>query len=1144
MPGGDFDPAAIATTVVVEPGNQWHRWDISPLVGAWLDGSAVNNGLALIAAEQAVSVSFHSSDTNASPRRPRLVLSYACECGVDCTAGGGDDATYCEADFEALSKTSDFDWTAGSGDITGIDFLPEGTVVNGVPIPAGGGWIMGDRNAVKFFVSDVLGAPLTEFPTGLGDPRGVAYIESGTWAGHLAVADKSDDAIYFMDLNGAVLASFSTALFTTDPMGISFVGATTSNVYDDHLLISSHKDGGAVYIVDQSGVLKKSIDTSSYASKPSGVAHLNHADKLMISNDDGLISIANFNGALLNQYDAQAWGFSESQGVTIHPETCEHIVLDKQAEKIGVFSPEPPLVEETIATLLMVVANENNPSSNELAKIALFEAWGYAVTLIDDDDNSSVFDSATAANEVVFVGEEISAAKLGNKLTTASIGVVMEEVNLSDEFGISTSISWSSGDSLNVDDPSHYITLPFAPGPLVILGAAADLADMSGTLAPALRVLASETAGPMIATLEAGGEMFNSLPASGRRVQLPWGSSNFSVSDLNNDGRTLLRRSLEWGVQTPPRCDADFTANDLVSQFDWMLGTGDIQGIDYLPPNLIVNGVTVPAGGGWIMNDKNKDRLFVTDIAGNALTDFSMLAFGSQGVSFIDDGKWKEKLVVADKNADDNNAHRIFYLDLDGEILSSFRVNTITSGSPWGISFIGATASAVYDNHIAFSSDKDADGGGSATLYIVDQDGILQKSIDVEAYAPKPLGVTHVTGADKFLLTDEGGTVSVIDFDGNLLHQYSASNFGLTKLTDVAINPATCDHVIVDKDTDRVVSLNRSWSESGGRRYVEMNFQWAATASDSWQVWNLDIYGVPENAVAEVAVVNADGGRELWGGVRAMGSTLDRRLLLHEAGGGGVDVFVMHVQVDSSGWIEHFSEDPDKLSFVLLGYWTESTYVERWDVFKAGANASWQTIALNAFGVGPGQIAEIGMTHHNEFFERQAGVRTAGSGLSRIVTLHEAKDGGDEAMSMFSLAGGDAGASVEVYAEDDLNTDFRLMGYWSTAPGTYTEAFADLGTAAASAVWEDKDLTAYGVPADAVVQISGINSEDGNEMLLGLRRSDSGTLRLLEIHEAKNGGSDFAVMHVNADASSMIEWYDKDIIKIHNFKLMGWWDLD
>jgi len=252
---------------------------------------------------------------------------------------------------------------------------------------------------------------------------------------------------------------------------------------------------------------------------------------------------------------------------------------------------------------------------------------------------------------------------------------------------------------------------------------------------------------------------------------------------------------------------------------------------------------------------------------------------------------------------------------------------------------------------------------------------------------------------------------------------------------------------------------------------------------------------------------------------------------------------VMHVQADSNSQIEYYAENTSDIRFILLGYWKQGTYVETFDVFTAEADGSWVDYSLDSYGVGAGQVAEIVITNTDGNLEMLTGVRTNGSGLAnRTLDVHEAEDGARDTVTMFVKAGSDANATIETFAEDKSNIDFYLVGYWSTPPGTYTEAEDDLGSASSDQTWEDTDLSSFGVPANAIVQIAMANEFGSSENRIGLREKGSSLDRTLDLHEAEAGGSDLATIHVNAVGSSTIEWYHEDVSESHKFYLMGWWE--
>ncbi len=321
--------------------------------------------------------------------------------------------------------------------------------------------------------------------------------------------------------------------------------------------------------------------------------------------------------------------------------------------------------------------------------------------------------------------------------------------------------------------------------------------------------------------------------------------------------------------------------------------------------------------------------------------------------------------------------------------------------------------------------------------------------------------------------------------------------------------------------------------------YTELREPWSASTAGAWETVDLASFGVPSNAVVEVAVINADAGKEQWGGVRAVGSSLERRFLLHEPESGGVDAITLHAQTDASSRIEHYSSKTGDVTFVLLGYWTGAAYVERFDTFFAGASGSWQSVSLLPYGVGADQVVELAAANTSSNSERYAGMRRAGSGLDRRLELQEAESGGVDVGAVWVAS--DASGDIEVFAESNGDIDFYLLGYWSIAPGSFTEAAAYLpGAPAASGSWEQVDLGGLGVPADAVTQILLANNLGGNETEMGVRTIGSGLNRVLDLHEAESGGNDFATQHAVADGAARIEWYDQQAA-VGRFILSGWW---
>ena len=321
--------------------------------------------------------------------------------------------------------------------------------------------------------------------------------------------------------------------------------------------------------------------------------------------------------------------------------------------------------------------------------------------------------------------------------------------------------------------------------------------------------------------------------------------------------------------------------------------------------------------------------------------------------------------------------------------------------------------------------------------------------------------------------------------------------------------------------------------------YTELNQPWSGTSDNIWETVDLGVYGVPADAVVEIALVNTKSDKKRNIGVRETGSSLNRRFRLHEAESGGVEVMTMHVQADSASQIEYYTEKKNEVTFVLLGYWVGASYAELYAPFNAVVSNAWGTESLSDEGVLPDQITEIAMINSSSSAERLAGIRTAGSSLVRSIELHEAEGGGIDTVTLMVKT--DSFTRVQVYAESNTDIDFYVLGYWRTPPGVYTEFDGGGGSPTLAASWQVGDLSGFGVPPGAVAQFVPGNENDSTENSMGVRATGSTQDRFINLHEAEAGGSDLVTMHVNVDASSQVEWYSASGASNVFFYLAGWW---
>jgi len=341
-----------------------------------------------------------------------------------------------------------------------------------------------------------------------------------------------------------------------------------------------------------------------------------------------------------------------------------------------------------------------------------------------------------------------------------------------------------------------------------------------------------------------------------------------------------------------------------------------------------------------------------------------------------------------------------------------------------------------------------------------------------------------------------------------------------------------------------IASLEANWQ--GTLALVEKNNTWAPTIARSWQVTTLSggPFNVPANAVLEIAISNIDSGGGQAGGVRAVGSALNRSFSISKQQV-GTESIEMLVQANASGQIETFASSTTKITYTLLGYWDSGTYVETSGSFTVGANATWTTQGLSAFGVTPGSVAEV-VIANNTNNSPQVGVRTEGSSFNRTVDIrNQAGGSAPEKMTMLVKAGATASANIQAYTQsDDTNVTFNVVGYWSTPPGNYIETFANLAAPSANSTWETKNLSANGVTAGAVVDILFTNEQPNTTNSAGIRNVGSANPRLLALNSfgaGATGGPDNAQMLATTtnDANSSIQWYH-DNVAAANFYLLGY----
>ncbi|NNM24500.1 MAG: prepilin-type N-terminal cleavage/methylation domain-containing protein [Phycisphaerales bacterium] len=201
------------------------------------------------------------------------------------------------------------------------------------------------------------------------------------------------------------------------------------------------------------------------------------------------------------------------------------------------------------AAVLMVITDAASPSLQSVQRQSMLESWSAVVTLISANATKASFDAAIPAADVVYITQECDELEIGNKLRDAPIGVVSEPTRLHDEQGFATTADTRSQAAVSIIDTTHDITAGMATGNMTVQDAARKLTRLQDDLAVSLVTLGEVSGDPALALLESGGIREDSTTSPSRRVNLPFGGSDFDFDLLNANGLALVRRSLEWASE-------------------------------------------------------------------------------------------------------------------------------------------------------------------------------------------------------------------------------------------------------------------------------------------------------------------------------------------------------------------------------------------------------------------------------------------------------------------------------------------------------------------------------------------------------------------------------------------------------------------
>ena len=374
--------------------------------------------------------------------------------------------------------------------------------------------------------------------------------------------------------------------------------------------------------------------------------------------------------------------------------------------------------------LLFVVQESSALLPEDTAKKTLMENWGYSVNVIDVNDSQAAFDAAIASNDVAFITKDISSADMGTKLRNAAIGIVTEELAITDvEFGLNASHGWDTGVlSLTIDDNSHYITSPYATGSLAVFGVAQELQYVTGSQAADLQTLGSTTSGSSLVIIEAGGQLYNGTSVDGLHIT----AGNSSVSGL------VINRfsdsAIELGSGSGNVIQGNYIGTDVTGALDpgnGYAGSGIV----------IVGGSSNNTVGGTSAGDKNiianqiYNGVYLNNDAGNGNSILGNTIFnnGGIGIDLVESGP-VYGVTANDAGDGDIGANNLqnypvlntAHTDGSSTITISGTLDTKLFNQDYRVEFF-ASASADGSGHGEAErylgyADVTTDGGGNATI--------------------------------------------------------------------------------------------------------------------------------------------------------------------------------------------------------------------------------------------------------------------------------------------------------------------------------------------------------------------------------------------------------------------------------------------
>ncbi len=446
--GGDYDAIPVATSEIKNASGVVASWEIAPLVQLWLPDKTKNFGV-LLKTNDTLSPTFGSKEDATPSKRPKLVITYTCECGKACTP-----IPVCDAEYSVTNKVGGFSTlNYSSSTIKGLTFLPAGNVFNGAQAPTSvGAWVSVDSGLDKIIMTDISGAFKTQVATPGGTPTGIAYIANGSHAGQFAVIDYNYNGITWVSSTGATISTTSLT-GVTNPLGVTYMEKTASGVNNGQIAVVDNAK--KVSIFDQNGNLKISFSISGFINLPEDIAHIPNKDRFLILDRNAQkVFIIDFNGMHIASYLLSSYGLASAYGIAINPLTCDHAFGDIGVDLVTLLNKDPSKP-----------ANAASKVFDDFADTDIYQ--GLPNNVFGAEKDIVVGKDTTGKNDKILIKFDVSSLPVGATVTSATLRLNLISTTGSGSYNIGVYkiiASWSEATAtwLNFSASGNYNTTQLA----------------------------------------------------------------------------------------------------------------------------------------------------------------------------------------------------------------------------------------------------------------------------------------------------------------------------------------------------------------------------------------------------------------------------------------------------------------------------------------------------------------------------------------------------------------------------------------------------------------------------------------------------------------------------------------------------------